>query len=46
MKCDIVTIGGALRDFTFYIDEGKIPHGRIIFPTDAKIVVPQAYFTN
>jgi sugar/nucleoside kinase (ribokinase family) len=43
---DVITIGGALRDFTFYVKEGKILNGQFIFLTDSKILVPNAYFTN
>lgn len=46
MKYDIVTIGGALRDYTFYIKEGELCGGRFIFPLDSKIQVQEAYFTN
>ncbi|MGB9609245.1 MAG: carbohydrate kinase family protein [Patescibacteria group bacterium] len=43
---DVITIGGALRDFTFYIKEGKLSEGQFIFPLDSKIQVQKAYFTN
>lgn len=46
MRYDVITIGGALRDYTFYIKEGEISRGRFIFPLDSKIQVKRAYFTN
>lgn len=46
MKYDVITIGGALRDYTFYIKEGELSRGRFIFPLDSKIQVQGAYFTN
>lgn len=46
MKYDVITIGGVLRDFTFYVKEGKISQGHFIFPLDSKIQVQGAYFTN
>jgi len=46
MKYDVITIGGIVRDFTFYIQEGEISNDNFIFPLDSKILVKQAYFTN
>lgn len=46
MSYDFVVIGGALRDFTFYVQEGKISQGNLIFPLDSKILVKKAYFTH
>jgi sugar/nucleoside kinase (ribokinase family) len=45
-KYDVITIGGILRDFTFYIKEGKILKDQFTFPLDSKIQVKEAYFTN
>lgn len=43
---DVTTIGGAIRDFTFYIQKGEVVDGHFRFPVDSKTLVKEAYFTN
>ncbi|MCX7778827.1 MAG: carbohydrate kinase family protein, partial [Patescibacteria group bacterium] len=47
MTYDIITIGGAIRDFTFYVEKfkGKTA-GKVCFPLGTKINIKEAYFTH
>ncbi len=47
MIYDIITIGGAIRDFTFYVEKTKKKiSGTLCFPLGAKINIKNAYFTH
>ncbi len=43
---DVITIGGAIRDFTFYIESSQKANKFICFPSGAKINIKKAYFTT
>lgn len=47
MKYDIITIGGAVRDFTFYVEKLKEKtSSTVCFLLGAKINIKEAYFTH
>jgi sugar/nucleoside kinase (ribokinase family) len=47
MIYDIITIGGAVRDFTFYVEKFQRKNSETIcFPLGTKINIKEAYFTH
>lgn len=47
MTYDFITIGGAVRDFTFYVEKFKgKTKGTVCFPLGTKINIKNAYFTH